>query len=77
MSKPHLDALRQLAITFTVLTIAFFALATVTHTAKHGAGAVAGDIGWFGLQLSLLALVVTGLVATARALRGRRQGVAR
>ncbi len=71
MSKPGSSALRQLAITFTALTVALFALASATHNAQHGARAIAADIGWFGFQLSLLALLDIGLVAAGRALRGR------
>jgi heme/copper-type cytochrome/quinol oxidase subunit 2 len=77
MSTSRLNPLRQLAIAFGVLTVAFFAIASATHTAKHGAAALAADISWFGLQLSLLALVVVGVVAVVRALRARRQAVAR
>jgi heme/copper-type cytochrome/quinol oxidase subunit 2 len=73
MPKPAPSGLRQLAVTFAVLTIVLFALAGATHKAHHGPGAVAADIGWFGFQLSLVALVVVGLVAGARAVRDRRR----
>jgi hypothetical protein len=72
MPKPA-HGLRQLAITLAALTIALFALSGLTHKSRHGAGAVAADIGWFGFQLSLLGLVLVAAATTIRAIRARRR----
>ena len=73
MSRTPSTGLRQLAIAFAALTVILLALAAATRNAHRGAAAVAADIGWFGFQISLLALIAVGLAAVGRAIRGRRR----
>lgn len=72
MSRTPSTGLRQLAIAFAALTVILLALAAATRNAHRGAAVVA-DIGWFGFQISLLALIAVGLAAVGRAIRGRRR----
>lgn len=67
MSRPRV--LGQLAAMFAVLAVALFVLAGLTRNATHGAGEVAGNVGWFGFWISLLGLVVVGAAALVARVR--------
>ena len=62
-------SLRPLVIANVVLGAVLFVLAWAFADAEHGVGAVLGAIGWFGLWLCVLALLVLGVVWIVRRVR--------
>lgn len=71
MSPRHRLPLAQLGIALAVLAVAFFAAATLTKDAQAGAGAVIGDVSWFGFLISAAACLLVAAAALVRALIGR------
>jgi hypothetical protein len=48
-----------------------FGFSGILRNAHHGVGLVLGDIAWFGFLAGVLALLLVGVVALARAARTR------
>jgi cbb3-type cytochrome oxidase subunit 1 len=66
---PRPRVLGQLAALFALLAVALFAVAGFTRNATHGAGLIAGNVGWFGFWISLLGLVVIAVLAAVARVR--------
>ncbi|MCU6480715.1 crotonobetainyl-CoA:carnitine CoA-transferase CaiB-like acyl-CoA transferase [Arthrobacter silviterrae] len=72
MSKNRVPALAQIAMSLAGMAAVFFVVASLSKSATSGFGAVVGNISWYGLLLSLIALAVVGCTTAARALLRHR-----
>jgi hypothetical protein len=62
-------SLRTLAIVDAVVGVVLFILAWVFADTDHGIGEVLGAIGWFGVWLCVLAMIVIGVIWFVRTRR--------
>jgi hypothetical protein len=64
-------SLGRLAAVILAVDLVAFGVSGILRNADHGVGFVLGDIAWFGFLAGVLALLVVGVVALARAARNR------